>query len=128
MCDDQNQINVALFFLQRNDQCWSFKSSGTRLSYAMPTKLYAATVWNHDWMLAQRTNATTNIRNAAMETGRFLHIGPKWLQRSSSVLNYVIFKPEKLRWILLYKQKKKDPKNSTTKIEWTLNLMINNGK
>lgn len=38
-------------------------------------------------MLEQRSNATTNIRNAAMEIGRFFHIGSKWLQRSSSVLN-----------------------------------------
>lgn len=90
-------ISSSLFFcsiffeMHRNDKCRSIKSSGARLSYAMPTKLYPAAVRNYARVLAQGSNATTNIRNVTMEIGGFLYTGPKWLQGSSSVLIYVIF-------------------------------------
>lgn len=70
----------------RHDKRWSIEPSGTWLSNAKSARLHTCPVRNYARVLAQRSDATAHLRNVAMETGRFLHPRPKWLQGGTSLL------------------------------------------
>ena len=75
-----------LLIYSRYDQRRGSESSGTWLPYANAAQLQPRALRDHARMLAQRSDAPTNFRDAPMEARRFLHHGPKRLQRSTSPL------------------------------------------
>lgn len=78
--------DIIYFTYSRNDERWSIKPSGAWISNADPAQLHTGPVWHYAGMLAQGPDATTHVRDAAVEVGGLFHIRPKWLQGSSSVL------------------------------------------
>lgn len=70
----------------RYDKRRSPESGWARLSHANAAQLQPCSLRDYAWVLAQGSNASSDVRDPPMEARGLLHHGPKRLQRSTSAL------------------------------------------